>query len=82
MKHDYVSDAGWHFSNIGSPEALEWKFRSFSHQEWGHLNQDHFETLIDQAKTVGLGADFQRLDPDDLPEFIRARPDELRRWLL
>ena len=82
MKRVYVSDAGWHFSNIGSPEALEWKFRSFSHQEWGHLDQQHFEAIIDQAKRVGLGSDFQRLDPDDLPEFIKGRRDELARWLL
>lgn len=82
LKGTFVADAGWHFSNIGSPEALEWKFRSFSHQEWAHLDEQHFQDLIDQARTTGLGSKFRRQDLDGMPEFIRERRSELARWLL
>ena len=81
-KHSYVPDAGWHFSNIASPEALERKFRSFSHQEWGHLDRAHFEALLGKLRSTGLGPGFRRLDLDALPEFIRQRADALAPWLL
>jgi hypothetical protein len=81
-KHSYVPEAGWHFSNIGAPEALENKFQSFSHQEWGHLDQAHFEALLGLVRSAGLGPGFRRLAPDALPDFIRQRVDTLERWLL
>lgn len=80
--HSVVPKAGWHFTSIAAPEALETKFRSFSHEEYGHLDRAYFVALMDQIRCEGLGPDCQRREIQDLPECVRSRADQLAEWLL
>lgn len=78
----FVADAGWHFTSVGSPEALELKMQSYSHTEWSHLDRSHFAALAEQIRTGGLRSDGVRRELDELPEAIRRTPELYRDWLL
>lgn len=80
--HTYVPKAGWHFTHIAAPEALESKFRSFSHEEYGHLDRAYFEDLIEKIRTEGLGRAYRRRPLEEMPDCIRSRRDALSEWLL
>ncbi len=80
--HSQVKNAGWHFTSIAAPEALESKFRSFSHEEWSHLDRAYFEALIDKIRSGGLGDEYLRCELDQLPASVQARSGALSAWLL
>jgi hypothetical protein len=72
----YAPNAGWHFTSVGSPEALEHKYQSFSHTEWSHLDRAHFAALAETIRASGLGPNYVRRALDeDLPEALRLRPE-------
>jgi beta-1,4-mannosyl-glycoprotein beta-1,4-N-acetylglucosaminyltransferase len=78
-----VKDAGWHFSNLGAPEALELKMRSYSHTEHAHLDAAHFTRLLAEIRQGPERKNFHRRDLDDsFPEFLRANLAAYARYLL
>ena len=72
----YAANAGWHFTSVGSAEAIAHKYQSFSHTEWGHLDRNHFAARLEKIRSGGLGDGYVRRGLDeDLPETLRLRPE-------
>jgi beta-1,4-mannosyl-glycoprotein beta-1,4-N-acetylglucosaminyltransferase len=78
-----LTNAGWHFTSIGTPEALEQKMKCSSHQEWSHLDQSYFEEVMRGLKTGDPGKDWIRREiDDDLPAFVLQNRAALEDFLL
>jgi hypothetical protein len=82
-RRPYLANAGWHFTSCGSPEALERKFKSYSHTEWSHLDRGQIASIADEIRGGQVQAGWTRRELDEgFPAFIRARPDLFADYLL
>jgi hypothetical protein len=78
-----VPDAGWHFSSLGGPEALELKMKSYSHTEHSHQDRAHFAEMIAQIRQPSGLAGFRRCEIDDsFPAFLRANLSAYAQYVL
>jgi hypothetical protein len=81
--HTYVPNAGWHFTSIADPEALELKFQSTSHEEHGAKDKAYFERLLAKIRREGLGPPHVRRELDDsFPAALLRRREALADLIL
>ena len=82
-----ISNGGWHFSFLKSPESIKNKIISYSHQEY---NKEEF-TNIDLIKNrISLGQDlfqrkinYKKIDIDEsFPEYIYKNKDMFKDWIV
>lgn len=75
-----IEQGGWHFSYLGSPEAIVKKIEAFSHAEY---NLPEFKNIGDLADCIRQGRDlfgrdltFVRASIEELPKYVRDNRDK------
>lgn len=83
----YISNAGWHFSYIKSPEKIKEKIASFSHQEFNIPEINNLDNIEDKIKSVQdlfnrPEVQMSVVDIDDsFPEYVKENLDRLSEWV-
>ena len=92
----YVTDGGWHFSCIRTPEDLEYKLLNFAHhyefEESGLKKEDlkklilqkrvMYDHSIDQKGQKWVGKNkLKRVSNSELPDYINLNEDKYKSWL-
>ena len=94
---EFIESGGWHFTNIKSPEAIDFKMRSFLHHleyEKSGFNSNKLKQLILEKKVLyNHNADkknsdkwkdgkfLNKIDTKLLPEYIVANISKFNKWL-
>ena len=91
-----INNGGWHFTNIKSPEELEYKMKSYLHHREFDLNPlklDDIKKIMENKKAIyDLSADkrvkkigsenkLEKCNLEILPEVIKLNLDKYRKWL-
>ena len=91
-----INNGGWHFTNIKSPEELEYKMKSYLHHREFDLNPlklDDIKKIMEnkkaiydlsadkRVKKIGSGNKLEKCNLEILPEVIKSNLDKYRRWL-
>ena len=82
-----VSDGGWHFSNIMTPEEISEKIKSYAHSEYNtpeFTNVSYIKQKIENKKDI-FDRDFKFIkleNYNDLPEYIKQNREKLSQFLL
>ncbi len=77
-----LMNAGWHFTSVADPAGLAAKIRSYSHQEYAHLDEAYFESVHSEI-TSGTADGWERCPIDDrFPAYIRENQDALAPFIL
>ena len=92
----FISDGGWHFTNIKSAKEIEYKLRSYLHHLEFDINPLTVEEIkeimdnkhaiynlnVDQRATkFGKGPKLLKFEFDRLPEYIKKNKKKFERWL-
>ena len=82
-----ISDGGWHFSYLQSPENLLKKIASFSHGEHNKpefANTKNIEEKIKMKKNIfGLGFSYKKIEIDNtFPKYIIDNKEKLKQWII
>jgi len=91
-----INNGGWHFTNIKSPEELEYKMKSYLHHrefDLNPLNLNDIKKIMENKKAIyDLSADkrvkkigsenkLEKCNLEILPEVIKLNLDKYRKWL-
>jgi hypothetical protein len=78
-----LDDCGWHFTSVGDAAGIANKIRSFAHQEYAHLDEEHFERILEKLRK-GRGQEDWEFWPVDerLPAWMRENQSELAHMIL
>lgn len=80
-----VSDAGWHFSCLGSPQRLARKLHSFAHSECDRpeiVNVEHIAECMTTGRDVLGRFDLLPVEVDEsYPQYVREHLNEFSRLL-
>ena len=91
-----INNGGWHFTNIKSPEELEYKMKSYLHHREFDLNPlklDDIKKIMEnkkaiydlsadkRVKKIGSGNKLEKCNLEVLPEVIKSNLDKYRKWL-
>ena len=91
-----INNGGWHFTNIKSPEELEYKMKSYLHHrefDLNPLNLDDIKKIMEnkkaiydlsadkRVKKIGSGNKLEKCNLEVLPEVIKSNLDKYRGWL-
>lgn len=74
---------GWHFTNMGGPEALRKKIEAYGHQEFNTLEIK--ENLVERMMRSQdyIGRDFKmRKDESELPSYLLQNKEQFKHLLL
>ena len=92
----FISDGGWHFTNIKSAKEIEYKLRSYLHHLEFDINPLTVEEIkeimdnkhaiynlnVDQRATkFGKGPKLLKFEFDRLPDYIKKNKQKFERWL-
>ena len=92
----FVSDGGWHFSYLNTPELIEQKLKSYTHHREYDLNPIGIKNIAERIKNretvYNLSADKRKnqfsngvklevLDLKDLPSYIGENKEKYLDWL-
>ena len=92
----FISDGGWHFTNIKSAKEIEYKLRSYLHHLEFDINPLTVEEIkeimdnkhaiynlnVDQRATkFGKGPKLLKFEFDRLPDYIKKNKKKFERWL-
>ena len=79
---EYLPNAGWHFSSIGSAEWLGYKMQCTAHEEWSYMDKGFFERMLPKLRR-SVGPGFHRCEIDDsFPACIRENREALADFIL
>ena len=82
-KHRHIAYAGWHFRSVNTPEALEWKMKSYSHENWQHLDRERFERMLAKVRRRRKADRYVVREIDDeFPEYLRRNRQALAQFIL
>lgn len=75
--------AGWHFTNVATPEFVETKMRSFSHEERSHIDRATVESTRSKLRRGDdKGIWVRREIDEEFPEYIRQNLKALSAFIL
>ena len=86
-KIQLISNGGWHFSFLKSPDSIKNKIISYSHQEY---NKEEFTNTDLIKKRISLGEDlfdrkikYKKVDIDEsFPEYIYKNKGMFKDWII
>ncbi len=94
---EFIESGGWHFTNIKSPEAIDYKMRSFLHHleyEKSGFNANKLKQLILEKRVMyNHNADtknwdkwkdgkfLNKIDTKLLPEYVISNISKFKKWL-
>ena len=91
-----IDDGGWHFSNIKTPEEIEYKLKSYLHHREFDLQplstegikkimnnkQAIYDLRVDKTvNKIGTGDQLEKYNLENLPETIKLNLDKYKKWL-
>ena len=91
-----INNGGWHFSNIKTAKAIEYKLRSYLHhiefddqplsvQEIDKIiknKQAIYDLKVDKTvNKIGNGNMLEKFDINKLPNYIQVNRDNLKEWI-
>ena len=92
----FVSDGGWHFSNIKSAKEIEHKLKSYLHHrefDLEPLDTDGIKKIMENKQAiydlrvdktvnkVGMGEKLEKYNIENLPEIIKLNLNKYKEWL-
>ncbi len=92
----FIKDGGWHFTNIKSPEKIDFKMKNFLHHleyEESGISVEDVRKIVNEKKVFydhsadkkqkKWSASTQLIREDDilLPEYIKLNKDKFKIWL-
>ena len=96
MNVEIITNGGWHFSNIKSPEDIEKKMKTYLHHREFELNpvsKEHIGKIIEEKKAIyNLKKDMTKdkfdlseklvlADLSELPFYFQQNKDKYKNWL-
>jgi beta-1,4-mannosyl-glycoprotein beta-1,4-N-acetylglucosaminyltransferase len=83
---NFIDNAGWHFSYLGTPEQAALKLKSFSHWELDTpeiTNIDNLKQRMQNNEDLwGHGKKYRRVEVDaSYPEAVKRRPDYFKKYI-
>ena len=96
MNINIINNGGWHFTNVKTPEDIEYKFKSYLHHnefDKGNLRVSDIKKLIDSKKSIydlsldkrlnkiGGGKDLIKVSYDGLPDYIINNFNKYKEWI-
>ena len=93
---DIITDGGWHFTNIKTPEQIDYKMKNFLHHleyEKSGINTEEIKKNIlekkviydhfsDKRKSKVLSTGkLEKLDLSELPDYIFKNSDKYQEWI-
>ncbi len=91
-----IDDGGWHFSNIKTPEEIEYKLKSYLHHREFDLQplstegikkimnnkQAIYDLRVDQTvNKIGTGSKLEKIELENLPNYIKDNKKFYEDWL-
>ncbi len=91
-----IEEGGWHYTNIKTPEEIEYKLKSYlHHQEFDEnpLNLEQIENIIKNKRAIyNLGVDQRqnkfgkgplllKISSNELPDYIKSNSNIFNKWL-
>tara|TARA_Y100000992_G_C20943638_1_gene340246 strand:- start:97 stop:552 length:456 start_codon:yes stop_codon:yes gene_type:complete len=91
-----ISDGGWHFSNLKSPEMIEHKLRSYLHHkefDEASLTIEQIDELIKKKQAiydlrvdkrvnkVGNGVVLDNFEIEKLPSYLQKNIEKYKNWI-
>jgi len=92
----FISNGGWHFSNIKTAEEIEYKLKSYlHHREFDEqsLSVEEIQNIIENKKAiydlkvdkrvnkVGNGSILEKFEIDELPNYIQNNLNVYKDWI-
>ena len=82
-----ISDGGWHFSYLKTPDEISKKIKSFAHQEF---NKPNFTNIEEIRKKINNRVDifdrqykYQKINLDDnFPKYILENKIKFQKWII
>ena len=77
-----LDNAGWHFTSIFDTSGVAAKMRSFSHQEYAHMDEAYFERIYEKINRKKIDG-WDRVPIDEMfPNYIRENQQDLAQYIL
>ena len=77
-----LDNAGWHFTSIFDTSGVAAKMRSFSHQEYAHMDEAYFERIYEKINRKKIDG-WDRVPIDEMfPNYIRENQEDLAQYIL
>ncbi len=78
-----LENGGWHFSSVMTPEDIQLKFQSYSHEEHGRPGAAVFQSVLDQIRGGWRRSGFEWVPIDEsFPRALRERPEAYAGFIL
>ena len=96
MNINIINNGGWHFTNVKTPEDIEYKFKSYLHHnefDKENLTVSDIKKMIDSKKSIydltldkrlnkiGGGKDLIKVSYDGLPDYIINNFNKYKEWI-
>ena len=94
---NFINDGGWHFTNVKSPEKIDYKMKNFLHHleyEQSGLNAKKLEKLIKNRKIMynhnadkkdiskwSSEANLEKVELKSLPNYIKENETKFSEWI-
>lgn len=83
LTHALIEHGGWHFTFVNTPEKIQYKIRSYAHQERNtpeFNNLANIERLIREGRSI-CGRSLRQVSLAELPGVVRDAPERWRHLL-
>ena len=77
-----LDNAGWHFTSVADAAGVAAKMRSYSHQEYAHLDEAYFEQVYEAISQGAVDRHELRPIDESFPAYIRQNQDALAKYIL
>ena len=96
MNINIINNGGWHFTNVKTPEDIEYKFKSYLHHnefDKENLTVSDIKKMIDSKKSIydltldkrlnkiGGGKNLIKVPYDGLPDYIINNFNKYKEWI-
>ena len=93
---NFIKDGGWHFTNIKSPEKIDFKMKNFLHHleyEESGLDIEEVKKIVKEKKVFydhsadktkekwGGGVSLIKENENLLPDYVKLNKDKFKEWL-
>jgi len=84
---DYVYNGGWHFSYLGTPEQIQYKLKTFAHDEFDSEKYTSIDKITDRIYNHKdlfdrYSTNFKTVEVDKMPKYIQNNIDKYKNYLL
>lgn len=87
INFNYVYNGGWHFSYLGSPEQIQYKLKTFAHDEFDSEEYTDIDKISERVynRTDLFGRfneRFQVRSIEEMPKYIKNNIDKYKNYLI